>query len=132
MSLPLTKNDFTAGKFTCAVKKADLKTDKTILRCECTYGGDGIGVLSPGRSLVIMPKGQENPNADKFKSALLEKGKKESFLMEFREMKGGGDMQKGPLKLVWNDTFKDSKIEPIAGAKINLELDGPKTGERNQ
>lgn len=132
MNLPPAKPDFTAGKFKCSIKKADIKTDKSILRCECVYEGDGIGVLMPSKSVVIMPKGQENPNADKFKSCLLEKGKGESFLMEFREMKGGGDMQKGPLKLIWNDTFKDSKIEPIAGAKINLELDGPKTGERNQ
>ena len=132
MSLPLTKPDFTADKFKCTIKKADLKTDKSILRCECVYEGDGIGILTPSKSVVVMPKGQENPNVDKFKSALLEKGKGESFLMEFREMKGGGDMQKGPLKLIWNDTFKDSKKEPIAGAKINLELDGPKTAERNQ
>jgi hypothetical protein len=132
MSLPPAKSDLTPGKFKCVIKKADLKTDRSILRCECTYEGDGIGILSPGKCVAIMPKGQENPNADKFKSCLLEKGKKESFLMEFREMKGGGDMQKGPLKLVWNDTFKDSKLEPIAGAKINFELDGPKTGERNQ
>lgn len=132
ISLPATKGDFNAGKFKFTIKKADLKTDKSILRCECMYEGDGVGILAPEKCIAIMPKGQENPNADKFKNRLLEKGEKESFLMEFREMKGAGDMQKGPLKLVWNETFKESKIEPIAGTKINLELDAAKTGERNQ
>lgn len=132
MVLPITKNEFTAGAFKFTIKKADLRTDKSILKCECVYEGDGIGILTPSQCMAIMPKGQENPNADRFKSCLLEKGKPESFLMEFREMKGAGDMQKEPMKLVWNETFRESKIEPIPGTKINLELDGPKTGEKNQ
>lgn len=132
LSLPSSNTEFIAGKFKYKIKKADLKTDKSIIRCECVYEGDGVGILSPGKCIAVMPKGQENANADKFKSCLLEKGKGESFLIEFREMKEGGDMQKGPLKLIWNDTFKESKQEPIPGGKINLELDGPKTGERNQ
>lgn len=132
LKLTPEKADIIAGKFKFSIKKADIKTDKTIVKCECTYEGDGIGILAPEKCVAIMPKGQENPNADKFKSCLLEKGKSESFLMEFREMKGGGDMQKGPLKLVWGETFKDSKTEPITGAKINLELDAAKTAERNQ
>lgn len=132
LSLPASKTDFTAGKFKYTIKKTDLRTDKSVLRCECIYEGDGVGILSPGKCVAIMPKGQENPNADKFKSCLLEKGKGESFLIEFREIKGGGDMQKNPFKLVWGETFKESKQEPIPGGKINLELDGPKTAERNQ
>jgi hypothetical protein len=132
MPLPLAKNEFYAGKFKFTIKKADLRTDKSILRCECVYEGDGIGILTPSKCIAIMPKGQENPNADKFKSCLLEKGKPEGFLMEFREMKGTGDMQKEPFKLVWGETFRESKIEPITGTKINLELDAAKTGERNQ
>jgi hypothetical protein len=132
MPLPPAKNEFYAGKFKFVIKKADLQTDKTILKCECTYEGDGVGILSPAKCIAIMPKKQENPNADKFKSCLLEKGKSENFLMEFREMKGAGDMQKGPMKLVWGETFKDSKVEPIKGTMINFELDGPKTAEKNQ
>lgn len=132
VDLPLKKNEVTAGKFKCTIKKADLQTDKSILKCECVYEGEGIGILSPGKSYAKMPKGQENPNADKFKACLLEKGKGENFLIEFREMKGAGDMQKSPFKLVWGETFKDSKLEPIKGGIINFELDGPKTSEKNQ
>jgi hypothetical protein len=131
-NLPLTNGEFTHGKFKFSIKKADLQTNKTILKCECVYEGDGIGILSPGKCVAVMPKGQENPNADKFKSCLLEKGKGERFLIEFREMKDAGDMQKNPFKIIWGETFKESKVEPISGTKINLELDGPKTGERNQ
>jgi hypothetical protein len=132
LNLPTTKKEFSAGKFKFIIKKADLQTNKTILKCECIYEGDGVGIFSPGKCMAIMPKGQENPNADKFKSCLLEKGKGEGFLIEFREMKGGGDMQKEPFKLVWGETFKESKIEPIKGTTINLELDAAKTGEKNQ
>lgn len=131
-NLPVKATEFNAGKFKFSIKKADLQTNKSILRCECVYEGDGVGILSPEKCMAIMPKGQENPNADKFKSCLLEKGKKESFLIEFREMKDAGDMQKDPFKIVWGEMFKDSKIEPVQGTKINLELDPPKTAERNQ
>ena len=79
VNLPLTKNDFTVGKFKCIIKKADLRTDKSILKCECLYEGDGIGILTPGKCIAKMPKGQENPNADRFKACLLEKGKGENL-----------------------------------------------------
>jgi hypothetical protein len=132
LSLPTATTEFTVGNFKYTIKKADLKTDKSIIRCECVYQGEGVGILSPGKCVAIMPQGQENPNSDKFKGCLLETGKGESFLIEFREIKGGGDMQKSPLKLIWGETFKESKVESIPGGIINLELDGPKTGERNQ
>jgi len=131
-NLPTKPTELNAGKFKFSIKKADLQTDKSILICECVYEGDGIGILSPEKCMAIMPKGQENLNADKFKSCLLEKGKGEKFRIEFREMKEAGDMQKDPFKIVWGEMFKESKIETIPGTKINLELDGPKTAERNQ
>ena len=90
VNLPLTKNDFTAGKFKCIIKKADLRTDKSILKCECLYEGDGIGILTPGKCIAKMPKGQENPNADRFKACLLEKGKGENFLIEFGPRRSSG------------------------------------------
>lgn len=132
ISFPTNATEFTVGNFKYTIKKADLKTDKSIIRCECVYQGEGVGILSPGKCVAIMPQGQENPNADKFKGCLLETGKGENFLIEFREIKGGGDMQKSPLKLIWGETFKESKVESIPGGTINLELDGPKTADRNQ
>jgi len=130
--LPASKNEVDAGNFKCTLKKADLKTDKSTLKFECTYTGDGIGILAPNKCIAIMPKGQENANANRNKGTLFEKGKRDDFVVEFKELKGGGDMQKNPFKLVWGETFKESKIEPIPGGKINMELDQAKTTERNQ
>ena len=131
-NLPASKNEVMAGNFKCNLKKADLNTAKSILKFECTYTGDAIGILAPNKCIAKMPKGIENTNANRFKGCLLEKGKTENFVLEFREMKGGGDMQKNPFKLIWGDTFKESKIEPIKGGTIKMELDQAKTTERNQ
>ena len=132
LNLPSTTKEFTAGNFKCKVGKASLNTDKSILKFECAYEGDAIGILAPKKCVAVMPKGQENPNADRFKGCLLEKGKSENFVVEFREIKGGGDMQKSPFKLVWGETFKESKIEPLKGGTINMQLDQAKTTEKNQ
>lgn len=131
-NLPASKNEVIAGNFKCNLKKADLKTDKSILKFECTYSGDAIGILAPDKCTAKMPKGIENTNAGRFKGCLLEKGKTADFVIEFREMKGGGDMQKNPFKLIWGETFKESKVEPIKGGIIKMELDQAKTTERNQ
>lgn len=131
-NLPASKNEVTAGNFKCTLKKADLKTDKSTLKFECVYTGNGIGILAPNKCTATMPKGQENANANRNKGTLYEKGKKDDFVVEFKELKGGGDMQKNPFKLIWGETFKESKIEPIKGGTIKMELDQAKTTEKNQ
>ncbi|HWY10738.1 MAG TPA: hypothetical protein VN026_05395 [Bacteroidia bacterium] len=130
--LPVANEDFTAGNFKCNLKKSDLRTDKSVLKFECAYNGDAIGILAPGKCVAIMPKGQENANVNRNKGTLLEKGKSDDFNVELKELKGAGDMQKVPFKLVWGETFKESKIEPIKGGKVNMELDQAKTTEKNQ
>ena len=131
LDIPLKKNEVIAGKFKCSIKE-EIKTRESILKCECIYDGEGVGILAPGKIVAIMPKGQENANADKFKACLLEKGKSERFFVEFKEMKGGGDMQTSPFKMVWGETFKESKTEPIKGAILNFEIDVAKTAEKNK
>jgi len=130
--LPVANKDFTAGGFKCNLKKSDINSDKSTFKFECTYEGDAIGILAPNKCVAIMPKGQESPNINRNKGTLLEKGKGDDFNIEIKEVKGGGDMEKLPFKLVWGETFKESKIEPIKGGKINMELDQAKTTEKNQ
>lgn len=130
--IPTAKNNFSAGNFNCNAKSAAVKTDKSLIKFVCIYEGDGIGILTPGKAVAIMPKGQENPNYNRNKGTLLEKGKQDDFIIELKELKGGGDMQTQPFKIKWNDTFKESKAEPISGAKFTLEFDSAKTSERNK
>ncbi len=132
LTIPIANKEFSAGGFKCELKKSDLNTDKSNFKFECSYAGDAIGILAPNKCVAIMPKGQESPNINRNKGTLLEKGKNYDFTVEIKEIKGGGDMQKLPFKLVWSETFKESKVELLKGGKLNMELDQTKTAEKNQ
>lgn len=131
-SIPTAKNNFITGNFKCNVKSAAVKTDKSLIKFVCLYEGDNIGILTPGKAVAIMPKGQENPNVNRNKGTLLEKGKQDDFIVEIKELKDAGDMQTNPFKIKWNDTFKESKSEIISGVKCNLEFDQAKTVDKNK
>lgn len=130
--IPLSTKDFKAGKFFCKTKGAVIKTDKTLLKFLCTYEGDDLGILMPSHVTAIMPRGQENTNSNRNKGTLLDKGKSDDFIVEFKEMKGAGDMQKEHFVLKWNDTFKETKVEVLSGGEFKLELDRAKTAEKNK
>ncbi|MBI3519656.1 MAG: hypothetical protein HY062_09910 [Bacteroidetes bacterium] len=124
--LPASKNDFTVGNFTCDLKKADLKTDKSVVKFDCVYVGDGVGLIMPTKSTLIMPDGKENPNSKKTKPIILERGKRDDFTMIYPELPGSGDMQKQATKVKWNTTFKESKLTAIGDAKLELVKDTEK------
>lgn len=131
-NIPPGPKEFTAGNFKCNLKSAAIKTDKTLLKFVCIYEGDAIGILAPGAITAEMPRGQENTNSNRNKGALLEKGKSDDFFVEFKEIKDAGNMQKDPFKLKWNTVFKESKKEAIGGGKFTLEVDNPKSAEKNK
>ncbi len=124
--LPPSKNDFTAGNFTCTLKKHDANTDKASAKFQCAYNGDGVGIISPYKSACIMPNGSENANAKKNTGILLEKGESDDFTVIFNEIIGAGDLQKKAIKVKWNDTFKESKLMRLNDAKVDLFKDEDK------
>ncbi len=130
--LPPSKNDFVAGPFNCKHIDNKLKTDKSTIKFGCTYQGDGIGIIDSYKCSAVMPNGKDNANARHYEPALLEKGKYEDFVVEIKELAGSGDMQKKGFKIKWNETFKDSKLSSLKGSKIDLEIDTPKTIEKNK
>lgn len=130
--LPASKNDFNTGNFKCKLVDSKLKTDKSSIKFGCTYEGDGIGIIDPYKAAAIMPKGKENANIKKYTGMLMEKGKYEDFFVEFKDLPGAGDMQKESFKIKWNDTFRESKIVPLKGGTISMEIDGPKSIEKNK
>lgn len=124
--LPATTKEFTVENCTCTLKKADLTTDKTVVKFDCIYNGDGVSIINPVKASLIMPNGVENANTKKHKPLILEKGKKDDFFMVYLEIKGAGDMQKKKTQVKWNDTFRESKVLLIGGAKINFEKEAGK------
>ncbi len=125
-NLPASRNDFTTENFTCDLKKADLKTDKSVIKFDCVYVGDGVGLITPSKAIMIMPDGKENPNTKKTQPIILEKGKRDDFTLIYAEIPGSGDMQKQATKIKWNTTFRESKLMPIGNSKLELVRDTEK------
>ena len=51
---------------------------------------------------------------------LLEKGKSDDFTALFLEVKGAGDLQKKSITINWNETFRESKLQKLNVAKVEL------------
>lgn len=124
--LPASKNDFKAGNYDCKMEDSKMKTDKTTVKFGCTYTGDGIGILDPYKCAAVMSNGKENANAKHYKGTLMEKGKYEDFFVQFNEMQGAGDMQKGSISIKWNDTFRESKLTPLKPLTLDMVMDAEK------
>ena len=118
--LPASRNDFTVENFTCSLKKAELKTDKSAVKFECQYVGDGVGIINPMKASVIMPNGKENVNSKRNQPMILEKGRKDDFTLVYLEVAGAGDMQKKAIQIKWNETLRESKLLSIGNTKIEL------------
>lgn len=124
--IPVSKNEFTAGNFSCSLKKADATTAKTFGRFECVYTGDGVGLINPNKAVLVMPNGSDNPNAKKHKSIILEKAKNDDFTVVFNEVKDAGDMQKAKVAIKWMETFRESKLLKLNPSNIVLTRNGTK------
>ena len=124
--LPASKNDFTVENFTCTLKKADVKTDKSVAKFECVYSGDGVGIINPLKASALMPNGKENANTKKNKPMVVEKGGKDDFTLIYPEIAGAGDMQLKGIQIKWNETLRESKLLPIGNAKIVMVKESEK------
>ncbi len=131
--LPPAKNDFASGNFSCVLTKNGKSTNKTVVRFECVYNGDGVGIINPIKTVLVMPNGTDNANGHKkIKAMVLEKGVKEDFILTFNEVVGAGDMQKKTVQIKWGETFRESKLILLKGAVIAIEKDAAKTAEKNK
>ena len=70
-----------------------------------------------------MANNSENANAKKIKPMILEKGKDDNFTVQFNEVPGTGDLQKTPIKIKWNDSFRESKLIKTEAPKVTVEQD---------
>lgn len=128
--LPPSMNEFKAGNFTCTMYNLKKETDKTVVKFECRYTGDKIGVIQTGKAAVKLPDGTEVANAkSNLNPYLLEKGDTKKITLYWNRMQGGKatDMQKVNLMILWRDTFSESetvKLEPIT---LDFKIDETKS-----
>jgi len=121
--LPPVKNDITANNVSCVVKKFDIDTDKSVVKFDCQNSGETMVIVNPSKTTLIMPNGSENANSKRNRPILLSKGQSDDFMLLFNEVKDAGDMKKGPLKIKWNSTFRETKLMPLKASKVEVIQD---------
>ena len=124
--LPPSQNEFKTGNFTCTMIDLSKETDKTVVKFECRYTGDKIGVIHPGRAAVKLPDGTEIANAKANKSPIVvEKGESKKITLAWNRMEGGKatDMQKIKLLILWRNTFVESELVKIKPVNLDFQID---------
>lgn len=137
--LPPSKNDFTAGPFTCTLDKLYKETDRTDVKFKVTYDGGNVAFVNPAKAAAKMPDGNEY--AAKYLTAilgnssplLLMRGDKDSFLMSWDRMEGGSkmDMQLVEMNIIWHETFTEAPLIKEKGTTVNLEFDQAVSDAKN-
>ncbi len=143
--LPAAKNSFEVGKGTFECKlDGDVKkeTDVTKAAFECTYRGDGVGLLNHKKVTVKTEEGDEYRNKKK-KGMLgkiagkkkdektLLKGESAKVKTEFQIPSKVADMQFATLFIHWNDCFQESMPEGTDSHSVRFILDEAKTEGMN-
>ena len=130
--LPPSQNNVDVGPFACNVTSHDQATKITTTKWDCTYTGDGIGMIDASQVGVKIQTGAEFSNTfRKNKEARLMKGESAKFTTTFEIEKRIIDMQFATMQLQWRKTFSESKIQPLDAAEVEFELDEELTAEKN-
>lgn len=128
--LPPSQNEFKAGNFSCNLIDMNKETDKTLVKFECRYTGDKIGVIHPGRAAVRLPDGTEIANAkSKNNPVVIAKGDSKKITLVWDRMQGGKatDMQKIKMMIVWRNTFVESDLIKLDPVTLDLKMDEAKS-----
>ena len=131
-NLPASVNDFNAGNFKCTLQKLNKTTKETTAVFNCTYMGKDYGIVDPGKLSVKLEDGKEFANDKKSKPKVLEPGEDIKITAAFFVPAKVADMQFANMKIVWKNTFIESKAVKISGSTFNLEIDPGKTEGKNK
>ena len=132
-ALPASRNDFTAGPFSCKLGAVEQKTDKTAAAFACVYNGKGLGIVEPARIGVKEPGGQEYANvARKAPRDVLLPGDTSKFTVWFEIPANVVDMQFAKLQILFRDAFAESTLAPVALEDWKFEIDAEKTAKANK
>jgi len=130
--LPPSVNQFIAGDFTVEMVNMTKKTQETSVKFKVTYTGEGMGIIDSKNIAVKIENGQQFANEKREKPILLEKGESDTFTALFHIEGKIADMQFANMNIVWNQTFKNSKLVKINGTALKLILDSGLTFGKNK
>jgi hypothetical protein len=133
--VPASKNSISSDLFDVKLnpKKTSLKTQGSVLQFECTYKGNEIGLLDPSK-IVIKVDGTDKEYANdntKSEIIMMKKGDKVKFKASFHIPGRIADMQFANMTISWKDTFVETKVKKLDGAKVNFEIDPGMTNGKN-
>jgi hypothetical protein len=135
--LPASMNNFTAGNFKVQLKKYDATTKEASAVFECTYIGDGIGLVDASSLSVTTNKNKSkeqitHANDDKKADIeILNKNESIDFKAVFHIPGKIADMQFATMMVNWNNTFVETSAQPIEGPVLQFDMDEAATKAAN-
>ena len=131
--LPVSANNFEAGKFKCTMKDLEKETQKTEVSFTCTYNGGKLGIVDPSRVVVKLENGQEFANTESdAKPLILEKGENDEFSVTFKIQAKIADMQFANMLIVWKNAFIESITKNISVSPVDFTVDPGLTQGKNK
>lgn len=131
--LPVSANNFEAGKFKCTMKDLEKETQKTVVSFTSTYNGDKLGIIDPTRVVVKLENGQEFANTESdAKPLILEKGETDEFSVTFKIQAKIADMQFANMLIVWKNAFIESVTKNIVVSPVDFAVDPGLTQGKNK
>lgn len=134
--LPPTTNSFTTGNFQVEMVNLKKETGETAIKFKVTYVGDGVGLIDP-KKISATGKHHKNStetsavNDKKTGGIILYKGESDTFIATFHMEGRIVDMQLGAMEIIWNDTFKESKLIKLDGTALDFTVDEALTAGKN-
>lgn len=134
--LPPTTNSFTTGNFQVEMVNLKKETGETAVKFKVTYVGDGVGLIDP-KKISATGKNHKNSNETtavndkKTGGIILYKGESDTFTATFHMEGRIVDMQLGAMEIIWNDTFKESKLIKLDGTTVDFTVDEALTAGKN-
>lgn len=127
--LPAAKNNFTAGNFNVVLKSYKATTAEAKAQFEVTYKGKDIAIVNPANLSVRAKKNKSEETVmyanDEKKSdpEILMPGDKMKFNATFHIEGRIVDMQFATMHIIWNNTFTETKAEPIESLTFPMSWD---------
>lgn len=122
-NLPAQKgSEVLAGPIKCTLKDNQLDAAKGFAKYSCSYAGDKIAILEPSKCVAIMSTGKENSCTVKKNAYILENGESDDMTIEFKALKGGGELYTG-IQVKWNETFRTTNAISLKTIKVPMKID---------
>jgi hypothetical protein len=127
-----SRNDFTAGPFSCNLNEIQQDTDKSFAVFTCTYNGTGVGYIDARKVIGVSKSGTQYANMQKnMKRDVVLPGGKAKFSTRIEIPSSDADMQFVPYNLVFGETFSEAASTPVTLPIWSFEVDQALTTERN-